>query len=98
MNVDCLYRLHAAAKCPKGGRDEYEVIIAATAMIEVEAIIESVERHTAQPIFQEALCEAIAEDLDKLPDPDGVRGGRVTVKGTHSGVYAECQADFGVGL
>lgn len=89
--MNCVYKLHAAAKCPKGGRDEYAITVTSDKMIEVEAIIAAVETHTAKPTFQEDLCSKIAGDLDLLHAPTG----SVHIEGLHQGVLTACAEEFG---
>ncbi len=94
-----IYEMAVVAKCPKGGRDEYQLVVCADEMIEVEVIIASVERHTEKPIYQEVLCQKIAFDLDERePGPGRVSPatGIVKLTGYHSGVRCDVEETFGV--
>lgn len=95
--MKCEYKLHVAAKCPKGGRDEYLVIVEADTMIPVETIISIIDVEVAKPVFQEAMTQLIAEQLDHLPvdSTDQPVVGVVRTIGYHSGVRTECVEDFG---
>lgn len=87
----CIYRMAVVAKCPKGGRDEYQLEVESNEMIEVETLIDIVERVTKAPIFQEAMTDAIARHLEKVAGKHGY----VTTRGVHSGVTAEIVEHFG---
>lgn len=90
--MNCVYKFHAAAKCPKGGRDEYAITVTSDKMIEVETIIAAAETHGSKPTFQEELCAAIAKDLDLLKHGPA---GSVHLEGVHQGVLTACVEEFG---
>lgn len=91
--MKCVYRMAVVAKCPKGGRDEYQIEVEASDMLEVEQIIQIVEVATEKPVYQEELTEHIAEALHGYAG-DEVEG-VVRTTGVHSGVHTTAEERFG---
>lgn len=71
------YQFDASAKCPVDKKsDHYQCILRTRSTIPVERILEVVQQHKTQTMYQEDLTASLQRDL----------GGELETVGTHSGV------------
>jgi hypothetical protein len=78
----CRYQLTITATCPADPttKDTYDCRITVRSMIPVETLTAKIAELAEQPIYQEALTEAIGHEFKA----------EVTTRGTHSGVSTTC--------
>lgn len=77
-----VHRTTIVGKCPHGCHDIYEAEFATHDLIRVEDIQSAIERHTAEPIYQEHLTQRLADEV----------GCEVTTTGRHGQFTTTCKA------
>lgn len=85
VEIQTIHSVTIAAKCPNGAVDCYQAEFHIdNKVIEVEKIAEQISLLTKEPIFQEDLTRALAENL----------GCSVTTVGKHGVFETNCEASI----